>query len=272
MLERISGMAFDQTLKLALYGRSATGKTTVWSTFPKPILAIICSGGQKPGELKSINTPENRKGIQQVTLEDPDEMFQLLEHQQQTRKYATVVLDHASGLQDLTLKDVLGLDEIPVQKTWGMATQTNYGTVAIRMKEYLRAMLNLDNHVVIVTQERDFSEDEAGAPDSIYIPSIGPALMPSVTGWLNPACDAVCQTLIRQKMEWKEGNVKGPDGKKAKTLQPVKDEVEYCLRTAPHPVYMSKFRVPKQFTSQLPPVIVDPSFEKIDKLLKGMKL
>jgi ABC-type lipoprotein export system ATPase subunit len=53
----------DDTIQLLLYGRSGTGKTTLWSTFPKPILGVICSGGQRSGELRSVSL-EDRRHIQ----------------------------------------------------------------------------------------------------------------------------------------------------------------------------------------------------------------
>ena len=43
--------------------------------------------------------------------------------------------------------------------------------------------------------------------------------------------------------------------------------IEYCLRIGAHPIYMTGFRVP--VGTVLPDMIVDPSFEKIDKLIQG---
>lgn len=106
----------DDGLKIAIYGRSATGKTTLWSTFPKPILSILCSSVPNPGEWRSI-PKEDRKHIRKIVLEKSAEVFDIVK--EHAPNYPTVVLDHASGLQDLILKEILGLDELPISKSWG---------------------------------------------------------------------------------------------------------------------------------------------------------
>lgn len=263
IVDKMIPMEADQGsgIKLNLYGRSGTGKTTLWATFPGPILAILCSGGNRPGELRSVNTPDLRKKITKLVLSESDELLQAVEYQAKTGKYSTIVLDHATGLQDLVLKEVLKLDEIPVHGSWGMARQQDWGTVAVKMKEFLRSLLNLECNVVIVAQEREFS----GGDDTneSVIPHIGSALTPSVTGWLNPACDYVCQTFIRQRTETRTTKI---GGKNVMTVVKVKG-VDYCLRTAPDPIYMSKFRVP--MGTVLPDVLVNPTYEKIQTLIGG---
>ena len=116
VLDRITPLHTGGNIKLNLYGRSGTGKTTFWATFPKPILAIICSNSAFPGELKSIDTPEYRKTISQVVLEKTSEVLELVDYcHQHPKEFATVVLDHASGLQEYVLKELLQLEEVPAQ-------------------------------------------------------------------------------------------------------------------------------------------------------------
>lgn len=262
VIDRIAPIGFNKErgIKLNLYGRSGTGKTTLWATFPKPILALVCSGGNKPGELLSINTPAYRKSIRQVILEKSDDVGELVNYQNNGAEFQTLVLDHATGLQDLVLKEVLGLEEIPAQLSWGLATQQQYGQVALQMKERLRSLLNLDCNIVIVAQEREFNTD---TQSDLLMPFVASALTPSIVGWLNPACDYLCQTFIRSKIEEKEVKV----GNKMVKTQQRGSGVEYCLRTAPHDVYTTKFRLPKG--TPLPDEIVDPTFEKLYKLIQG---
>jgi hypothetical protein len=264
VIDRIGPIEFsdDDGIKINIYGRSGTGKTTFWATFPKPILAIICSGGSKPGELRSLNTAYYRKNVDQVTLEKTSDIQEVVELQQTTSRYATIVLDHATGLQDVVLKEVLGLDEIPVQLSWGIAGQQQWGQVAVQTKERLRSLLNLYCNVVIVAQEREFNSEVEDA--ELVMPNIASALTPSVTGWLNPACDYICQTFIRSKTQNKEIKV----GDKTTKVKQKIGGVEYCLRTAPHELFTTKFRLPKG-SVELPDVIVDPDFDKIQKLIKG---
>lgn len=245
-------------IKINLYGRSGTGKTTLWATFPKPILALVCSGGKHPGELRSVNTPAYRKVITPLAITKSTDIHDLLE-QDRPSEFATVVLEHASGLQDLVLKEILNLDELPAQSSWGLATQGDWGQCALQMKEILRALLSLPNHIVIVAQERDFNSDTT---NDVLMPYVASALSPSVVGWLNPACDYICQTFIRKRMETKTVKI----GAKTKQVTRPGKGVEYCLRTAPDDVYTTKFRIPRGGIV-LPEVIVDPTFEKINRLI-----
>jgi len=253
-----SAWDMTETFSLLLYGRSGTGKTTLWATFPKPILAIVCSGGMKPGELGSINTPELKKVIVPKVVRQSTDVRELIAV---AEDFATVVLDHGSGFQDLVLKEILGLEELPAQKSWGMASQQQYGQCTLQCKEIFRAFLSLPCYRVIVAQERTFGED-AAAGEGI-VPVVGAALTPSLTGWLNPACDHVVETFIRGKTVEKTVKIAG---KETRQVTKVKG-VEFCLRTAPDPVYITKFRLPKG--RDLPDVIVDPSFTKIRALIDG---
>lgn len=250
----------EDGIKVNVYGRSGTGKTTLWSTFPDPILCLVCSGGRRPGELRSIDTPENRKRITPKVLSSSDLVRQEIA---QADGFATVVLDHASGLQDMVLKEILGIDELPAQRSWGMAKQQDWGTCALQMKEILRALLSLSQNIVVVAQEREFNTD---TESELVMPYVASALTPSVVGWLNPACDYIVQTYIRPTMVQQEVSVAG----KKQTVRKRGKGVEYCLRVAPHDVFTTKFRLPRG--TDLPESIVDPTYKKIISLIRGGKV
>jgi hypothetical protein len=264
-------------VRLLLYGRSGTGKTRTAATFPDPILWLLCSGGNRPGELRSVDTPENRRRIRPVVLRSSDQLRQELQALTGPAGVApaTVVLDHASGFSDLVLKEILGysLDrELPAQKGWGLASQQQYGQCTAQCKEHLRALLNLPCNVVVIAQERTFGGDE-GDLSEIVKPTVGPALQPSLAGWLGPACDYVCQTFIRPKLVLTKAQV----GKATvETRTRARNEFEFCLRTGPHDVYHTKFRVPTG-APPLPDAVVLPdnppagvsAYDKILALTKG---
>ena len=262
VMDRIQPIGFDadEGISINLYGRSGTGKTTLWGSFPKPILAIIASGGKNPGELRSLDTPENRKSIFQVVLKNSREIIEITEALAEGSKYKTIVIDHVSGLQDRVLAEILDLDEIPAQKSWGLASQQQYGQCTLQCKELLRKILDLKMHRVLVAQERDFNTE---GDSDLLLPYVASALSPSLVGWLNPACDYICNTFIRPKMVEVEAKIGG----KTKKIQKQTDQVEYCLRTGADSVYTTKFRQPKG--KQLPKVIVDPTFDKLFKLING---
>lgn len=263
VLDRITPLG-DTTFRgknFLFYGQTATGKTTISATFPGPILWIVCSGSNEPGELTSINTPEYHKKVKQVVLQSPEEIRELASYLKDNHKsFSTVILDHATGLQDLVLKFILGLQELPPQLSWGLASQQQYGQLGLQMKEMLRALLNLPQEVVILAQEREFNTE--GATDMLA-PYVTSNLTPSVVTWLQPVCDYICRTYKRPKFKEVDvtiGNVV------TKTRQPAPG-VEYCLLTGPHATYTTKFRVPKGH--ELPESIVDPSYEKIMQVIKG---
>ena len=78
IMQKVVPLAFeDEGIKINFYGKSGTGKTTLTGTFPKPMLAVIASGA---GELRSLDTPENRKSIQQLVLSSSQEISDLVEY------------------------------------------------------------------------------------------------------------------------------------------------------------------------------------------------
>jgi hypothetical protein len=249
----------DETgLRCLIYGRSGSGKTTLAATFPAPILWIVCSGGKKPGELRSVNTAENRKRIKKVVIEKSSDLKEIIEHVQDSGSYKTVVLDHVSGLQDKVLSEVLGLEELPAQMGWGVAKQQDYGTMSLQVKTLLRELMNIDANVIMVGQERESHVEETS---DLITPTVGVALTPSLAGWLNPACDFIMQTFIRPKMVKRVVKIGNKDN-----ISYVRGTgVEYCLRTGPHDVYVTKFRCPKGI--ELPECLVDADYDAIMELI-----
>lgn len=261
VLDRISSIEFDEDdgVAILIYGQSGSGKTSVAATFPGPSLWIVASGGNKPGELRTLNTAEYKKKIKTVTLENSDELIDLIRFQAETNTYKSMVLDHVSGVQDLCTHEVTG-KPVPAQKGWGDMTQQQYGKVGLKLKECLRDFLGLSCNRVIIGQERQFEGKE---DNEIITPTIGVALMPSVAGWLYPSVDYVCQTFKKQKTETVTSKLNGKD---FTTTNKVKG-VDYCLRIGPHEVYTTKFRIPRG--RDLPEIILDPSYPKIIKVING---
>lgn len=258
---RIKAVEFDEDtgITVCVYGSSGTGKTTFWSSFPGPLLSIVCSGVTDSGELRSISR-EDRAKIQTIKIEKTSEIKEVVEYQRATGYYKSIVQDHATGLQDYVLKEILGLDELPAQLGWGVANQQTWGQVGLQTKENLRAILNLAGNRIIVAQERSFG---AGEENELAIPTVGPALTPSIAGWLTFTCDYVVQTYKEQKVSTKTMTVGG----KAQTVTTKLKGVDYKLRTGPDATYMTKFRLPRG--TELPDSIVDPTYDKLMELING---
>jgi hypothetical protein len=261
VLDRISDIDFaeDEGIAMLIYGPSKTGKTTLAATFPGKILWVIVSGGNKPGELRSINTAEYRKKVKRVELETAEELRELIAFQAETNTFKTMVVDHVTGLQDLVMSEILG-KPIPAQKSWGDAKQQDYGKCALIVKDILRNMLGLSCNRIILGQERTFEGKE---DNEIVTPTIGVALQPSIAGWLYPAVDYICQTFKKRKTETKTVRIGGKDMETTTNLK----GFDYCLRTGPHEVYTTGFRLPKG--QEVPEYLVDPDYKDIMALING---
>lgn len=265
--------AWDMTdyLSLLLYGESGSGKTTTWASFPGPILCIVCSGGKLAGEFKSINTKEHREKIRGVVCNGGDQVLEQLE-EAATGKYQTVVLDHATGLQEVLLRDELGLDEVQLQKSYGFTNKDAYQEMARKTKETLFRLLSIpDCHRVIVCQEKDHNQyaqesSDESSDDSTLKPCIGGAVSTSVIKWLNPACDYILQAYKRPVTVEKVTKV----GTKNVTTRKKTGEIEYCLRCKPNETFITKFRVPRGHElTDLVIGVEDSAFDRIMGVIKG---
>lgn len=256
VLDRIEPVkAKDGGVKLLVYGRGKTGKTRLACTFPKPILILGTEDGTR-----SVSNVKGLDFLRVERSEDVGEAAKLLAN----GKYKTAVVDTAGGLQDMILKEVLGLEEAPVQKSWGLAKQQEWGIVGAQFKERMRRIIDLadttDLNVVTIAHERNFNDE---SNSDLLFPTVGAALTPSAAGWLNGACDYICQTYITREMVEKEIKV---NNKTVKTTQDT-GRVQYRLRIGPHPVFMTGFRLPEGAT--LPDAIVDPNYTKLLEIIKG---
>jgi len=270
LLDNLPVLEYNEKLKMVVYGRSASGKTSFCATIPGKLLWIICSGGNAAGELRSLS-PEQKKRITPIKLENSDQLLQLNKELSTDTFYDGVVLDHASDFQDMALAESLGIDELPAQKDWEMATRDDYAARGLTVKTCLRGLLNLvEKDVVIVAQEGEFDVDQVD-DESLIQPSIGAALGKSIVTWLNPAADQIVETFIQPKMK-RVPVTSVRKKKKANATQKYKlvrdgKKVEYCLRTAPDPLYTTKFRVPKGY--EKPEYIVDPDYDKLMEVING---
>lgn len=244
----------NEGFKFLLYGQTKNGKTRLACTFPKPLLLIGAAGF---GTEKGTRSVSNVKGVDFVGLDSSEEVEQLC----QLERYKTYVLDTAGGLQERVVNEFT--DHTPTaRKDWRHVNKGDWGPINGKTIERLRCLLDqsdfLGKHVVIIAHERAFNV-EAESADLLF-PFVGAALTPGVAGWLDGAVDYIGQCFKRQK-------TKGiPLSRKKKPTQIKTSGVDYCLRVGDHPVFKTGFRVP--VGTKLPDVIVDPSFEKINKLIE----
>lgn len=242
----------------AVYGRSGTGKTTLAGSFPKPILYINI----RDNGTDSISDVDE---VDVVDIEDSEQLKDLILWCAKKGKklpYKTIVLDTMSQLQNI-LVDEMG-EKKGLQKKgkkagdFGTLTKQDWGQIAGDLKAVIMDIRNLPVESVFIAQERVFNMgDEEDDGLAQLDPEVGPKLMPSVKNDLNASVSVIVNTFIRISV--KKIKEKGKIGKEIKKL--------YCLRVGPNEVYTTKIRKPKGI--EAPDYIVNPTFRKLKKLMKG---
>jgi hypothetical protein len=203
------------------------------------------------------------EGVHWWKITTVEKLYKMILYQREAKEFSTMVLDSVTFLQEIMIKKVLEIDEVPAQLSWGFTSRENWGLIASAMKEVLRQLIALKeiSNVSIVAQEREFNNEEDSG-SGIIAPYVHCAALPSVTGWLGPAVDYIAQHYKREVQIPVIRNVGGND------VEEFEYKTEFCLRVAPHSVFTTKFRVPRG--TELPDAIVDPSYEKVAELL-GIK-
>jgi hypothetical protein len=274
-------------LLMTTYGETKTGKTRLFGTFPKPALII---GSEDGSRSIALPTKRVRKTLEQGRRKLA--IFALQTIGKETGKpkdtgvdlclpresdwidgpildevrqhYVSVAFDNGGGIQDIILKEVLGITDIPVQRNYGMADQGQWGMVAMQFKErvdkYVQLARNHGLNVMIIAHDKNFN-DTAKAAD-VLLPSIGPALTKSCAKWINGVCDYITNTFIREQVQVTNDN--------GVEIAMKTGKFEYCLRVGTHNIYQVGFRCLPGV--EPPSVIVNPTYDKIVKVIQGIKV
>lgn len=237
------------------YGRSGTGKTTIVSTFPKPILLLDCKdeGTDSVADVEGLSV----KDIE--SSDDLEDIYWFLK--KNPKRFATVAFDTLTGLQQILVEEVLVAQKKDVSKAgdWGTMRKQDWGDVSQDMKGWITKFRELPMEIAFIAQDRTINAGGDEGDDSGQLePEVGPRLMPSVSSHLNAAVSVIAHTYIRIK--WIEK--KGADGKKKEVRK-----TEYCLGLGPHPVYTRKVRKPRGV--QAPDFITDPTYDDIIEVIEG---
>lgn len=232
-------------LKVVIYGKPGTGKTTFASTFPKP--AILIDIGEN-GYLGVKNT-QGLEIVKAKEIEDIETLYWYLKDNRDGIK--TVIIDTVSALQDLALEEQRLAKNSKISKEhygdFGTMTKKDWGEISSRLKSLITDYRDLNMNVVFIAHERVFNSEEEDTEG--IDPSVGPRLMPSVSSTMNAAVDIVANTFIREKR--------------------VEDKstMQYCLRIGPHSYYITKVRKPKDYQTEN--VLVDASYQDLAEIVKG---
>lgn len=198
----------EERVKMCVYGRNRSGKTTLASMFPKPLLFISC----EPAHCGGVQSVSNVKGATVILVEDKPASGEKLfgrkkieaigDELARSNHYNTVVLKTATSLQDMILEEMK--KEFPGIPLIGKGAKDTWGMRAGRLHDTMRPLLDLKHmNVVILAQEKDHNPPvgEGGFPDlkakllqtmqqgSFMAPALGAAN----AQWLQDACGYVIQ-------------------------------------------------------------------------------
>ena len=202
----------EDRVKVCIYGRNRSGKTTLAAQFPKPILVISSEPGATGGAT-SIATTEgvslirvSSKRMVDPTTKLPEKVYGsakvvgIANELAQANPFATVILDTITSLQDVILVEFMGLSKVPEMLSWGFVPDGVYQNRAEKLRETVRPILELENcNVVILAQEKDHnaSEDRSGRSKLMHTMQQGSFMAPSLGStnaeWLETNCGYVIQ-------------------------------------------------------------------------------
>lgn len=196
----------EDKVKVCIYGRNRSGKTTLAAQFPKPTLIISA----EPDENGGATSISNMDGISLIrvsaerikgdTVHGSAKVVAIANELEKANPFTTVVLDTVTSLQDVILVELMGLAKVPEMLSWGMVPEGVYQSRAEKLRETIRPLLKLKNcNVVILAQEKDHNAPEERGGKSKLLHTMqqrsfmAPALGATNAQWLQDACGYVIQ-------------------------------------------------------------------------------
>lgn len=240
-----------------IYGRAGTGKTTLFSTFPKPALLINV---RDDGDDSITGYGDKLKVRDIEEFEDFEDTYWWLK--QNPKAFKTIAVDTTTQLQQILVEEISSRKNLKGKNPgdWGTMTKQDWGEVASLLKTWITNYAELKKlgiEVIFIAQDRVFNTGEEDSTEGLIDPEVGPRLSPSVMSHLCAAVDIIGNTFVRERIETKK-----VDGKTKRTKH-----IEYCLRLGPSSAYITKIRKPKRV--RLPEFVVDPTYEDILDIIEG---
>lgn len=223
----------EKHVRLCIYGRNRSGKTTLACQFRKPLLLISA----EPDENGGAMSVSDMEGVSLIRITPPDRRLPgdkvhgsakvvAIANELTTRNpFSTVVFDTATSLQDIILVELLGLSKVPEVLSWGTVPDGVYQQRAEKLRETLRPLLKLSNcNLVILAQEKDHNapEERGGKSKLLHTMQQGsfmaPALGATNAGWLQDACGYVVQIYEDEVTREVVVPMNNPDGTRAEPV------------------------------------------------------
>jgi hypothetical protein len=234
------------------YGRPGTGKTTLASTFPKPLLLLDI---RDRGTDSVADVPDVYVKQVHSTADVEDIYWHLYDN---PGKYKTVVFDTITNLQQVRIDEELERKKKKVRiVNFGTFSRKEWGAISADLKVFIQDFRDLPLEVVFICQDRTtIPPDEDTDDEQMIVPEIGPRAIPSVSSLMNSLVSVIGNTYIREKEFKRKDGTKGV-------------KMEYALRLGPNSVYVTKIRNPRSIKQ--PERLTNPVYKDIIDAINGVE-
>ena len=224
---------------VVLYGKSASGKTKVGSTFPKPMLYV------KIGD-DGVNTIKRVSGISIVEPRTTAELKQVFEELEKDKTYTSVFVDTFSLLvNEWKNENVIQKGNKMTQQLWGdLLTET---------EELIRLAHKLSKKKWVILSGHEVTDSIEGMEDEL-LPDVRISISKGARTYIEGMANFGIHTVKIQKEVID------------KATGETKEVVKYAADIGPNPYYWTKFQVDPKI--KLPSRMINPSYEKIMKLIE----
>ena len=223
-----------------LWGKSGSGKTHMLSTFPKPIL-YLQYGDDGTGTIEDVD------GIDVIIIEDQRHLESLLEEARLDENYATIAVDTFSLFTNEWT------DENAVRKKKRMSQQM-WGDLKTDTEKLIRMAKTLSRFKIVVLTCHEATDVIEGMEDEI-MPDVRPSVSKGARTYLESMANfGIHTTVIEKEVEKKDGT---------------DTVIRHAAHLAPNPYYWTKLQKPASI--KVPKLVINPTYDKIIKLMKGEK-
>lgn len=224
---------------VVLYGKSASGKTKVGSTFPKPMLYV------KIGD-DGVNTIKKVSGISVIEPKTIAELKQVFEELEKDKTYESVFVDTFSLLvNEWKNENVIKKGKKMTQQLWGdLMTET---------EELIRLAHKLSKKKWVILSGHEVTDSIEGMEDEL-LPDVRISISKGARTYIEGMANFGIHTVKIQKEVID------------KATGETKEVVKYVADIGPNPYYWTKFQIDPKI--KLPNRMINPSYEKIMKLIE----
>lgn len=270
----VTELGADSYIKLCLYGQNRVGKTTLACQFEKPLL-LVSFEPHHTGGAQSVRSVE---GVKLVRITESKQSFQLVEELKATgniyrgssakyngKPYKTHVIDSATSVQDILLREIMGPSTPLEQLNWGSVSRDEYGDRSERTRVLLRPWTDMQCHTVVIALEKENRPRDYKNPelvDGLLLKTfISTDLGEGMMRWLFNTCDYICRLYIDDETVEKTYTQVVNKVKQTTKVKELTGRRIRRLRTTLHPNYAAGFRSSKP--AELPEIIDNPTYAKI---------